>query len=273
MMAAHTKKVINVKEPIPLEDAWCIWFDRYIGRGYTAQEYSDAIKQVCCFNTVQNFWRWFNNLPTAGELEVSCTYHLMKEGIRPLWEDPRNVRGGNFTAKIPIEGVDDVWMNLCLLAIGGQFDLFLSEFGDEICGISIGMRKTDASIYIWNASAKAFDMKRMISYLESSFSSKKRWGNPQLLNSIRETGVYKVHQNLDNFKNETKIVTETEKIPKENKKEGQPVDWKSRGDHKTANEWHSHEPSKVPIYDKPPRKQMGKREIRIVIPINTVDKK
>ena len=70
---------------IPLEDTWCLWFDRYIGPGFSADEYAAAMLEVALFEDIQSYWRWMNNLPSAHQLEVSCTYHLKKKGIRPLW--------------------------------------------------------------------------------------------------------------------------------------------------------------------------------------------
>jgi hypothetical protein len=40
-----------------------------------------------------------------------------------------------------MDNVDDVWTTVSLNAIAGQFDLFLSDYVNEICGVSIGMRK------------------------------------------------------------------------------------------------------------------------------------
>lgn len=205
--------VVDMKKPVYFEHAWCLWFDRYIGRGFTAHEYADAIKEVFVVQTIQDFWRWYNNLPSAAELDPSCTYHLMKHGIRPLWEDPGNVRGGNLTAKISCKDANDVWLKLCLLAISGQLDQFLEKCGDQICGVSIGMRKTDAAIYFWNADAKVFDQPRMLLYLEEALcgggdgdgaveSHKSFGGEKSLKSSIYESAVYKVHQSLDNFGNE-----------------------------------------------------------------------
>jgi hypothetical protein len=206
--------VVDLKKPVYFEHAWCLWFDRYIGRGFTAHEYADAIKEVFVVKTIQEFWRWYNNLPGAAELDPSCTYHLMKNGIRPLWEDPGNVRGGNLTAKISCKDANEVWLRLCLLAISGQLDHFLAKCGDQICGVSIGMRKTDAAIYLWNADAKAFDQPRMLLYLEEALcgggggdggavaSHKSFGGEKSLKSSLYESAVYKVHQSLDNFGNE-----------------------------------------------------------------------
>ena len=84
---AETAAVSAVPTPMeaPLEHKWCLYFDRYIGPGFSADEYAAAIAEICTLDSVPTYWSWFNNLPNAGDLDPSCTYHLMKSGIRPLW--------------------------------------------------------------------------------------------------------------------------------------------------------------------------------------------
>eukprot|EP00008_Paramoeba_atlantica_P010483 CAMPEP_0201492032 /NCGR_PEP_ID=MMETSP0151_2-20130828/32032_1 /ASSEMBLY_ACC=CAM_ASM_000257 /TAXON_ID=200890 /ORGANISM="Paramoeba atlantica, Strain 621/1 / CCAP 1560/9" /LENGTH=288 /DNA_ID=CAMNT_0047878681 /DNA_START=199 /DNA_END=1065 /DNA_ORIENTATION=+ len=186
-----------------LPNDWTLWFDRYIGRGCTAQQYNDALKQICQLSSIHDFWSWFNNLPSARELDPTCTYHLMKDNIRPTWEDARNVEGGNFTAKFPIALTNTVWLYLCLAAVSGQLDQFFSEFGDHLCGVSIGMRKNEASLYIWNGKAMVFHQNFLLDFLEKIFPI------PVICEQLQETGVYKVHSSLENFGNEKKLTKPT----------------------------------------------------------------
>jgi len=258
----------DLDESVWLQSSWCLWFDRYIGRGFTASEYAEAIKQVFVVNGVQDFWKWYNNLPTASDLDPSCTYHLMKHGIRPLWEDPGNVRGGNMTAKISCKDANQVWLKLCLVAISGQFDEFLANFGDEICGVSIGMRKTDASIYIWNAEAKTFNQQRMVGYLEEILSSNvdESLGETNFKSNLSESAIYKVHQSLENFGNEQAV--EGKGKEKENKTQTQTqtnegfVGTKKKNTQKRPN----YEPVRAPIYDKHHHKSPRKMDMKILRP-------
>jgi len=240
---------IDVNKPALLQYSWCLWFDRYIGRGFTAHEYADAIKDIFVVSTVQNFWRWYNNLPSAAKLDPSCTYHLMKNGIRPLWEDPGNVRGGNMTAKISCKDVNEVWLKLCLVALSGQFDEFLAKSGDRICGVSIGMRKTDASIYIWNADAKAFNQQRVLHYLEEILCSNttEKWGEKSLRSSLNESAVYKVHQSLDNFGNEQ---PHPKPKAKEETVDNKAIEGGLGAKKKSLQKRPVYEPVRAPIYEK-----------------------
>ena len=137
-----TSSPSSSEEVVPLQDTWSLWFDRYIGPGYSADEYAAAMLHVCAISDIQTFWCWFNNLPSAHSLEASCTYHLMKKNIRPVWEDEANLHGGSFSIKVPLkENLDSVWILLALTAVSGQFDHFMSSFNNAICGVSINMRK------------------------------------------------------------------------------------------------------------------------------------
>jgi hypothetical protein len=44
--------------------------------------------------------------------------HLFKKGVKPLWEDPRNIKGGAWTFRVPKEQAPEFWKHLCLAAIG-----------------------------------------------------------------------------------------------------------------------------------------------------------
>jgi hypothetical protein len=51
-------------------------------------------------------------------LKLRDSVHLFKRGVKPLWEDPRNVHGGAWTFRVPKETASEFWMHTCLLAIG-----------------------------------------------------------------------------------------------------------------------------------------------------------
>jgi len=184
---------------IPLQNSWSFWFDRYLGPGLTVQEYEEGLKKLGTFSTVQDFWKWHNNLPDVSKLPPKTSYHLMKENIRPLWEDLNNVHGGSFCIKVPKAHTSYAWLNLLLGAIGEQFCSALKE-RDDICGISVSIRRDEDILIVWHKSAKLVDV--------SSFSSLLK---EQLPKFKCETPTYKIHQNEDNFKVDFKQVSPVSK--------------------------------------------------------------
>jgi len=139
------------EEPIPLQNCWIFWHDRFQG-SVTVSEYEAALQQVCQFQTVQRFWECFNNLPTPDKLATKSSLHMMQNGIKPLWEDPKNEQGGFWCLRVKKEESVDVWKELVLAAIGEQFAPILGE-NDDINGITVSIRQQYDVIQVWNRNA------------------------------------------------------------------------------------------------------------------------
>lgn len=78
--------------------------------------------------------------------------HLMAEGVKPLWEDPRNTHGGFWTLRVYKSDSPQIWNELVLAAIGDQFQLHLAE-GDELNGVTVSVRLSDDVVQVWNKDA------------------------------------------------------------------------------------------------------------------------
>ena len=66
---------------------------------------------------VREFWEMFNNFDVTS-LPLRDSIHLFHKGVKPVWEDPRNMKGGCWTFRVPKEKAKDFWKELCLMAIG-----------------------------------------------------------------------------------------------------------------------------------------------------------
>lgn len=67
--------------------------------------------------SVKEFYQHFNNIPVES-LKLRDSIHLFHLGIKPVWEDPRNVRGGAWYFKIGKDVAGQFWHEMCLLAVG-----------------------------------------------------------------------------------------------------------------------------------------------------------
>ena len=81
----YGSRLSTMETELQLGSPWSLYFDRYIGPNLPPSAYAKAMVEICTIDSIQTFWNWFNNLPPASELNSSCSYHLMKSGIRPLW--------------------------------------------------------------------------------------------------------------------------------------------------------------------------------------------
>lgn len=96
------------------------------------------------FSTVEDFWRFKNNLPNPSEIfqtdkspRMKFTdreiegYSLFKQGIKPEWEDVKNKSGGEICCRKSFESsdLDEIYEALLLGLIGETIDP-----DDQICG-------------------------------------------------------------------------------------------------------------------------------------------
>ncbi|KAF9354065.1 hypothetical protein BGX26_008121 [Mortierella sp. AD094] len=88
---------------------------------------------------VELFARYFNWIEKPHRMENSANYHLFKDGIKPMWEDPANANGGRWIVtllnKNP-ELLDRCWIELAYALVGEQLDA-----GDDICGAAFVIPK------------------------------------------------------------------------------------------------------------------------------------
>jgi translation initiation factor 4E len=113
-----------------------------------AENYEKSIKKVSSFDTVEAMWRVYNHLVRPNELPNTTDYHLFKEGIKPIWEDAANRRGGKWMVRVKKGLSSHFWEELLLAMVGEQFDV-----GNEICGAVMSIRFQEDIISVWNRNA------------------------------------------------------------------------------------------------------------------------
>lgn len=138
----------------PLENSWTLHFDKRQKGPKTneASAYENNLKNLGEFESVNDFWRLYNFIDAPSELELGSNYHLFKSGIKPMWEDSANAKGGQWQinlAGVSPAQVNQIWKNLVLGMIGENLD----DTRDEVCGAVFCRRKVDR-IQLWNKSSK-----------------------------------------------------------------------------------------------------------------------
>jgi translation initiation factor 4E len=107
----------------------------------------------------QDFWNYYNNLPSPMQLRPGNSMHLMKLGVVPLWEDAANVGGGSFSVRVPKHQTAKAWLYVLLAAIGEQFHPAMAASGDDVCGVSVSVRRGEDNVLtFWNRDARVFDL-------------------------------------------------------------------------------------------------------------------
>lgn len=83
----------------------------------------------------------------------NCMLFMMKSGVNPTWEDPKNREGGCFSFKISNKSVFNSW-NKLLLALSSNNISKNDKFLDKVTGVTISPKKTFCIIKIWMESVQ-----------------------------------------------------------------------------------------------------------------------
>ena len=87
---------------------------------------------------------------------------VMRDGITPMWEDPKNRNGGCFSYKVSNKHVPEVWKNL-FFGLCGESLCVKSEHSTYVNGITISPKKNFCIIKIWLSNTKLQDPNSIIS--------------------------------------------------------------------------------------------------------------
>lgn len=77
-----------------------------------------------------------------------CMLFLMRKGITPMWEDPKNREGGCFSFKIMNKFVHSVWKSL-FYSVCGETLCIDKKYNEFVNGITISPKKNFCTIKIW----------------------------------------------------------------------------------------------------------------------------
>ncbi|CAD7941976.1 unnamed protein product [Amoebophrya sp. A25] len=136
-----------------LPQAYVIWFD-----AQKKVNYQDGVTKVGTVVSVQDFWRVWNNINFKFE---TGSLGVFREGVQPVWEDPWNAKGGRWILtsnsvhnhKTKNHRRIEMFTDLVLGVIGGQFNSLFGEFDDAVCGCVLSISKMRQKVELWNKRA------------------------------------------------------------------------------------------------------------------------
>ncbi|CAF9907902.1 hypothetical protein IMSHALPRED_006527 [Imshaugia aleurites] len=132
---ARRLTLVRGLRPPPFQYAWTFYHDKYT----ESQNYEGRLTLLKeDIITAKPFWEVLNSFPFDA-LKLKDSVHFFKRGVKPVWEDPRNVKGGSWTFRVPKAQSGDFWKEVLMLAVG-----------DDLCGLSLSVRFNSNLITIWN---------------------------------------------------------------------------------------------------------------------------
>ncbi|EXJ91759.1 translation initiation factor 4E [Capronia epimyces CBS 606.96] len=108
-------------------------------------DYEKSILKLASISSVESFWTIYSHLKRPSLLPTVSDYHIFKDGIRPVWEDDANKKGGKWIVRLKKGVADRYWEDLLLAIIGDQF----MEAGDEVCGAVLSVRSGEDVLSVW----------------------------------------------------------------------------------------------------------------------------
>jgi len=115
---------------------------------FDPEDYALYVQPVASFHSVEQFWHTYRHLKRPSDIGEKVDFHLFKEGIKPVWEDTANRKGGKWILRLKKGLSSRIWENLVLAMIGEQFLV-----GEEICGAVCSVRNQEDIVSLWNRTA------------------------------------------------------------------------------------------------------------------------
>ena len=139
-MKEHTN-LTNKNNLYLLNDKWTLWAHLPHDTNWGLESYI----QICDLEHIEDTLNLLENLPEI--IIKNCMLFLMRKGIYPTWEDPKNIDGGCFSYKINNKFVYSCWKNLSYVLLGET--LVEENIANTINGITISPKKNFCIIKIW----------------------------------------------------------------------------------------------------------------------------
>lgn len=103
--------------PPPFQHAWTFYHDKHSDDSNYEGRLTVLLENII---TIKPFWEAYNSFPLHA-LKFKDSVHFFKRGVKPVWEDPRNVKGGTWTFRVSKEKYEETWKEILLLAVGEEF--------------------------------------------------------------------------------------------------------------------------------------------------------
>ena len=117
-----------------LSDKWVLWAHLPHDTDWSLKSYI----KIMNINDLEGLLMVQRAIPE--KMVKNCMLFMMKAGVNPTWEDPKNREGGCFSFKISNKSVFSSW-NKLLLALSSNNISKNDKFLDKVTGVTISPKK------------------------------------------------------------------------------------------------------------------------------------
>ena len=126
-----------------LNDKWDMYYHLPTDPNWDLRSYKPIMKGINKMEDTLAIIRAININVIKG-----CMLFLMRDGITPRWEDPRNRNGGCFSYKIHNKNVANCWNKLFKYVTGESFST-IENVNKHINGITVSPKRNFCIIKVW----------------------------------------------------------------------------------------------------------------------------
>ncbi len=134
----------------PLADNWTLWAHLPHNTDWSIKSYIT----ISTFTSLEDTIAVTETMPSV--LVENCMLFIMRKGIKPTWEDPKNRQGGCFSYKVTNKSVYKVWKDLTYVLVGESISK-IAGFVSCVTGITISPKKNFCIVKIWMSDCKYQD--------------------------------------------------------------------------------------------------------------------
>ena len=127
----------------PLIDKWNLYYHLPQNKNWDLSSYTLILGDIDCAEKVVSISEVVNE-----NIVKNCMLFIMRKGITPMWEDPKNRSGGCFSYKVSNKQVGEVWKQLFYRLCGETLAQKVVD-SSHINGITISPKKNFCIIKIW----------------------------------------------------------------------------------------------------------------------------
>ena len=173
--------------PYPLNDTWkmtikAVDLNDQKGKQQVETDWLLSFKDVFTFDTIQDFWRLYNNVNVLTKVPVGTTYTFFKKDsndkfTQPSWEDPNNTNGFTYniyistrdrygTGVLDEKSITKMYKEILMLLVG---HVLIDD--DQINGCTFDRKFVSYKLTIW-VKNKMSKSQRLIEDLNGFFGIK-----------------------------------------------------------------------------------------------------
>jgi len=131
-----------------LQNKWCLWYHELNSNDWGI----DSYKKILELKNYEDLVFMLNQYDN-----INCgMFFLMKEDIKPIFEDEKNIGGGYWSLRVSKKETSNYWKKIIYyLVVEGILEN--SEDEEYINGISIGPKINNCIFKLWNGNYKNFN--------------------------------------------------------------------------------------------------------------------